>query len=141
MNGNRSSHEDLGTKGRRRGIIHHLSLLRGERFLKNHRNPRSAFRQATNFGSPWAVLSVVILLTNETRIFGFALSSFLGWRFGGFLFRLLGFIFSFSLFLSFRGLIHRGGLDGVNLRSTYRIRTTLRSVLASIWFWLPRVRG
>lgn len=75
----------------------------------------------TNLRPLWAVFCVVILITDETRILGFALSSFLEWRFGGILFGLLRLILCFPLFLSFRGLTHRGGLDNVNLGSTSRI--------------------
>lgn len=130
MNGNRSSHEHLGTKGRRRRgwVGHHLHLLRGERFFQNYRNPRSTFQQLTNFIPPRVVFGIVILVTDKTRILWFTFGSFLGWRFRGVLSGLLRFILCFPFLFPFRGFICRGGLNDIDLGSISRIRYTLRSL-------------
>ena len=70
----------------------------------------------------------MILVTDKTRILGLTFGSFLEWRFRRILLRLLRLILRFPLLLSFRGFIHRGGLDGVDLRSISGIRYTLRSI-------------
>ena len=125
-----SSHKYLRTEGRwrLRGVSHHLSLLRGKGFFENRRSPRSAFQQTTNFGPSGAVLGIVIVITDKTRILGFVLGTFLGWRFRGVLFRLIWFILPFSFPLSFRGFFCRGGLDDIDLRSNSRSGCSLRSV-------------
>lgn len=96
----------------------------------------------TNFILLWAVFGIVILVTYKTRILGFTLGTFLGWQFRGVLFRLIWLILPFSLLLSFRCFVCRGGMDDIDLESVIRIRCSLRSVsVQSIRLLLPRVRG
>jgi len=50
---------------------------------------------------PSVVFSIVILIKNEARVLRFTLGTFLGQRLRGILLRLIGFILSFSLLLTF----------------------------------------
>lgn len=142
VDGNRPNHKYLRTKGRRglRWINHHLSFLWGKRFFEHNRSPGSTFQQTTNFGSPWAVFGIVILITDKTRVLGYAFGALLRWRLRGILLRLIFFILPFFLLLFFLGFVCRGGLDDINLRITTRIGYSLRSIfIRSIRPLLPKV--
>ena len=78
-----------------------MGLLGGERLFKHNNKPQSTFQKSTNFGPPRAILGIVILIEDETRILRFSLSSFLGGRLRGILLRLTRFIFTFSFLFPF----------------------------------------
>jgi len=133
MNGNSRSHENLRAKSGRglRLIDHHLGLLRGKRLLEHNRSSRGALKQTTNLIPSRTIFCIVILVTDETRVLGFAFGTFISQRLRRVLLQWIGFIFSFSLFLSFRSFICHDGQDGIDFRSFSSIRWGLRSIL--IW--------